>query len=207
MATKVTIFSDFICPFCYVGFATLRKLKSEFDVTIRHRGFQIHPEWPAEGMPAERFRPEMDPRARQALWERIIAMGAEAGIVMKSPQTLANSLMALKAGEFAADEGVAEAYEERIFRAYFTEGLNIGDREVLLALGAGVGLDRAALNDALESSRYAMRIKNNALAANQLGVGGVPTFYIGDWPLVGAQSEQSMRKMLERAREKLDAAK
>ncbi len=134
-------------------------------------------------------------------------MGAEAGVVMKPPRTLANSLMALKAGEFAADAGAAEPFEDRIFRAYFSEGLNIGDRDLLLALGAEARLDRAALQEAVDSSRYAMRIKNNALAANQLGVSGVPTFYIGDWPLVGAQSEEAMRRVLERARQRPDAAK
>jgi predicted DsbA family dithiol-disulfide isomerase len=184
----------------------LRKLKSEFDFTVTHRGFQIHPEWPAEGMPAEQFRPGMDPKARQAMWERISAMGATAGVVMKAPKTFANSLLALEAAEFATDAGLAEAFEERVFRAYFAEGLNIGDRGVLLDLAAEVGLDRAALDEALSSDEYAIRIRNHALAANQLGVSGVPTFFIGDWPLVGAQSEEVMRRVLERARERQNAS-
>lgn len=185
----------------------LRKLKPEFDFTVNHRGFQIHPEWPAEGMPAERFRPNRDPKTRQAMWERISAMGAAAGVEMKSPRTLANSLLALQAAEFAAEAGAAEAFEERIFRAYFGEGLNIGDRDVLLNLAAEAGLDRAALAGALASSKYAMRIRNHALAANQLGVSGVPTLFIGEWPLVGAQSEDVMRRVLERARERMTASK
>ena len=185
----------------------LRKLKPEFDFTLRHRGFQIHPEWPADGMPAEQWRPEMDPKTRQAMWERIGAMGAAAGVEMKAPRTLANSMLALQAGEFAAEAGVAEAFEERVFRAYFTEGLNIGRRDVLLDLGAEVGLDRTALNEALESGKYAMRIKNNAMSASQKGISGVPTFLIGDWPLVGAQSEDAMRRVLQRASEVLNAPK
>lgn len=185
----------------------LRKLKPEFDFTVHHRGFQIHPEWPAEGMPAGQWRPDMDPKTRQALWERIGAMGAAAGVEMKAPHTLANSMLALQAGEFAAEAGVAEAFEDRVFRAYFSEGLNIGKRDVLLDLGAEVGLDRAALGEALDSGKYAMRIKNHAQAASQRGISGMPTFLIGDWPLVGAQSEDVMRRVLQRARELLDAAK
>jgi predicted DsbA family dithiol-disulfide isomerase len=185
----------------------LRKLKPEFDFTVHHRGFQIHPEWPAEGMPAEQWRPDMDPKTRQGLWERIGAMGAAAGVEMKAPTTLANSMLALQAGEFAAEAGVAEAFEDRVFRAYFTEGLNIGKRDVLLDLGAEIGLDRAALGEALDSGKYAMRIKNHAQAATQRGISGVPTFLIGDWPLVGAQSEDVMRRVLQRARDLLDAAK
>jgi predicted DsbA family dithiol-disulfide isomerase len=179
----------------------LRRLKPEFDFTVRHRGFQIHPEWPAEGMPAEQWRPDMDPKTRQALWERISAMGATAGVEMKAPRTLANSMLALQAGEFAADAGLAEAFEDRVFRAYFNEGLNIGKRDVLLNLGAEIGLDRTALGEALDSGKYAMRIKNNAQAASQMGISGVPTFLVGDWPLVGAQSEDVMRRVLQRARD------
>ncbi len=185
----------------------LRKLKPEFDFTVHHRGFQIHPEWPAEGMPAEQWRPDMDPKTRQALWERIGAMGAAAGVEMKAPTTLANSMLALQAGEFAAEAGVGEAFEDRVFRAYFSEGLNIGKHDVLLDLGAETGLDRAALGEALDSGKYAMRIKNHAQAASQRGISGVPTFLIGEWPLVGAQSEDVMRRVLQRAREMLDAAK
>ncbi len=185
----------------------LRKLRSEFDFTVTHRGFQIHPEWPAEGLPPEKFRPGMDPKTRQAMWERISAMGAAAGVVMKPPKTYANSLLALQAGEFAADAGMGEAFEERMFRAYFAEGLNLGVRNVLLDLAAEVGIDRAALDEALASDQYAIRIRNHALAASQLGVSGVPTFFIGDWPLVGAQSEEVMRRVLERARERLEASK
>jgi predicted DsbA family dithiol-disulfide isomerase len=185
----------------------LRKLKPEFDFTVHHRGFQIHPEWPAEGMPAEQWRPDMDPRTRRTLWERIGAMGAAAGVEMKAPRTLANSMLALQANEFATEAGVAEAFEDRVFRAYFSEGLNIGKRDVLLDLGAEVGLDRAALGEALDSGKYAMRIKNHAQAASQRGISGVPTFLIGEWPLVGAQSEDVMRRVLQRARDLLEAGK
>ena len=134
-------------------------------------------------------------------------MGAAAGVEMKAPRTLANSMLALQVGEFAAEAGVAEAFEERVFRAYFSEGLNIGKREVLLDLGAQVGLDRVALGEALDSGKYAMRIKNNGMSASQKGISGVPTFLIGDWPLVGAQSEDVMRRVLQRARDVLDASK
>jgi len=185
----------------------LRKLKSEFDFQVHHRGFQIHPEWPAEGLPAEQWRPEMPARTRQQMWERIGEMGRAAGIEMKPPQILANSMLALQAAEFATDQGLAEAFEERVFHAYFTEGLNIGKREVLLDIGEKASLDRTVLAAALDSSKYAIRIKNNAQAASQRGISGVPTLIIGDWPLVGAQPEDVMRRVLQRASEMAATAK
>ena len=80
MALKVTMFSDFICPFCYIGFEVMRKLKPEFDLEIEWRGFQIHPEWPAEGIPIEKVRSATDMDARQAVWKRISAMAEAEGL-------------------------------------------------------------------------------------------------------------------------------
>jgi len=207
MAIKIEMFSDFICPFCYIGFETVRKLKPEFDLDIAWRGFQIHPDWPAEGMPAAEFRREMSPETRRAIWTRIQAMAEEVGCSMKPPELLTNSRPALEAAEFAAEIGKGEEFEERVYRAYFSEGLNIGQPGVVADLAADVGIDRAELGGAIASNRYAMRIKNNAMSANQKGISGVPTFLIGDWPLVGAQSEDAMRRVLQRASELLGAAK
>jgi len=207
MALTITMFSDFICPFCYIGFATARKLKPEFDLDLAWRGFQIHPDWPAEGMPASEFRREMSPETRRAIWTRIEAMADAAGITMKPPELLTNSRLALEAAEFAAELGKGELFEERVYRGYFNEGLNIGQPGVLADLAADVGLDREDLNVALESNRYSLRLKNNAMVAHKRNVDGVPTFFIGEYPLVGAQGEDVMRQILGRYIQKFAAAK
>jgi predicted DsbA family dithiol-disulfide isomerase len=207
MALKITMYSDFICPFCYIGFEVFRKLKPEFDLELDWRGFQIHPEWPAEGMAAAEWRNGMDANTRLAVWERIKAMAAAAGFEMKAPEILTNSRLALEAAEFAKDAGAGEVYEERVYHAYFYEGLNIGSRTVLADLATDVGLSREDLNLAIESNRYSMRLKNNSLVAHQKGVSGVPTFFISDYPLVGAQNEDVMRQVLERVADRARSAK
>jgi predicted DsbA family dithiol-disulfide isomerase len=207
MALNLVMFSDFICPFCYIGFETVRKLKPEFSFALEWKGFQIHPEWPAAGMAAAEYRRGMDPETRRMMWARIASLGETVGLEMKSPELLANSRLALEAAEFAKECGKAEIFEERIFRAYFNENLNIGSQGVLGELAAEVGLDRDELNLALESNRYERRLNDNALAAHERGVDGVPTFFVGDYPLVGAQSEQVMRQILQRYIQKMAAAK
>ncbi|HVN89369.1 MAG TPA: DsbA family protein [Candidatus Binataceae bacterium] len=207
MAVQIEMFSDFICPFCYIGFETVRKLKPEFDLDIRWRGFQIHPEWPAEGMPSSEFRRDMSPEARRAIWNRIQTMAEAAGFSMKPPETLTNSRLALEAAEYAAELGKGEAFEERVYKAYFNEGLNIGQQGVVADLAADVGIDRIDLNAALESNRYTMRLKNNTMIAHNRNVDGVPTFFIGEYPMVGAQSEETMRHILTRYIQKMAAAK
>jgi predicted DsbA family dithiol-disulfide isomerase len=206
MAIKIKMYSDFICPFCYIGFEVFRKLKPEFDLELDWRGFQIHSDWPAEGMPASEWRNGMDANARRAVWDRIQSMATDAGFEMKPPELLTNSRLALEAAEFAKEAGVAEAFEERVYRAYFNDGKNIGSQAVIAELAADVGLSRDDTNLALDSGRYSLRLKNNAMIAHQNGVSGVPTFFIGEYPLVGAQSEDVMRQVLQRVSQRLAAA-
>ena len=204
MALKIVMFSDYICPFCYVGFETVRRLKPEFNFDLEWRGFQIHPDWPAEGLAADQARVGGDSDSRRALWERISAMAEAVGFSMRPPAVLTNSRAALAATEVARESGRDEALEERIYRAYFSEGLNIGDPAVVVKLASEAGLDSAEVADAIKSPKYELRLKNNALAANQRGVNGVPTFFIGEYPLVGAQSPDAMRSILKRATERFD---
>jgi predicted DsbA family dithiol-disulfide isomerase len=207
MALKITMFSDFICPFCYIGFETIRKLKPEFDLEIEWRGFEIHPEFPATGIPVEKVYGAVDSEARRAAWGRISAMAEAAGVSMSPPRVLTNSRPALAVCEYAREAGRSEEFEERVYRAYFSEGANIGDLEVLKKLGADAGLDPDEVEQAARSPKYELRLKNNTLAAHSRGVSGVPTFFVGEFPLVGAQSEEVMRQILSRAAERFGTAK
>jgi predicted DsbA family dithiol-disulfide isomerase len=202
MALKVVMFSDYICPFCYVGFETIRKLRPEFEIQLEWRGFQIHPDWPAEGIPAEKAREAGDKASRATLWNRIKTMADEVGFSIKPPAVLTNSRAALAATEFARESGRDEALEERIYRAYFNDGENIGDAKVVVRLAGETGLNAGEVSDAIKSPKYEMRLKNNSLAAHNRGVSGVPTFFIGEYPLVGAQSLDAMRAILRRAAER-----
>lgn len=203
---KVTMFSDFVCPFCYVGFETVRRLRPEFSFEFEWRGFQIHPEWPAEGLPIESARQSGEAESRRALWERIVTLATAVELTMKPPTVLTNSRLALEAAEFARDAGRGEEFEARVYRAYFQEGANIGDAEVIGALAAEAGIDRAALRDALGSGNYSLRLKNTSLLAHQRGVSGVPTFIINGFPVVGAQTADVMRQLFKRAAERLPSA-
>jgi predicted DsbA family dithiol-disulfide isomerase len=207
MALKVTLFSDFICPFCYIGFRTIQKMKREFELEVAWRGFQIHPDWPATGIPAEKVYGAQSPDSRKAAWQRIATMATDIGLDMRPPAMLTNSYNALAACEGAIASGKGEEFEERVYRAYFHDGTNIGDVEVLKTLASEVGLDPAPVAEAVASPQIQLRLKNNTLVAHQRGVSGVPTFFIGDYPLVGAQSEDTMRKILTRATEMMSAAK
>ncbi|MDO8434275.1 MAG: DsbA family oxidoreductase [Candidatus Binatus sp.] len=207
MAFRLRMFSDFICPFCYIGFETVRKLRPEFGFELELRGFQIHPEWPAEGLPLSKHPRMMDPQARRVIWTHIQELAEAAGVTMKAPEVLANSRLALEAAEFARENGKGGAFDERVFRAYFSEGLNIGMQAVLGDLATDVGLDRSELDRALESRRYAEKLNRDTRLAHQLGVSGVPAFFLGEYSFTGAQSEEMMREIMRRYVTRTGAAK
>jgi predicted DsbA family dithiol-disulfide isomerase len=206
MAFKLLMFSDFVCPFCYIGFETVRKLQPEFGFELEWKGFQIHPEWPAEGVPASEYRRGMDPESRRMMWARIAGLGQAVGLEMRSPEILANSRLALEATEFALENGHAEAFERYVYEAYFKQGGNISKPQVLSEIAEALGLDSSGLMAALESNHYSARLRTNAELAHELGVDGVPTFFVGNYPMVGAQSEEVMRQILRRYVSKLATA-
>lgn len=206
MPLKIMMFSDFICPFCYIGFDVIRRLKPEFDLELEWRGFQIHPDWPAEGLPVEKVRTPTDMDARKDAWKRIAALAEAEGLPINPPSIFTNSRAALLGCEYAREKGRPEEFEERVYRAYFVDGENIGDEKVLARCAGDAGLDAAEFATAIWSPRYDLRLKNNALAANQRQVTGVPTFFIGEFAMVGAQSTDTTRMLLKRVRERLSDA-
>ena len=122
------------------------------------------------------------------------------------PAGFTNARAALAACEYAGEQGKDEDFEARGYRAYFVDGANIGDPALIARLGGEAGLDPAAVAEAINSPRYDLKLKNNALAANQRQVSGVPTFFIGEFPLVGAQSTDVCRQILQRVTERLGAS-
>ncbi|HVN91436.1 MAG TPA: DsbA family oxidoreductase [Candidatus Binataceae bacterium] len=198
MSFTLKVFADFICPFCYIGSATVRKLQPEFGFAIEPHSFQIHPEWPPEGLELARHPRMMDPKARQMIWNHIGELADAAGLEMKPPAILANSRLALQTAMFAREKGCGERFDQRVYQAYFKEGLNIGMRGVLLDLAIDVGLERAETEGALDSEDYAYQMGQETMLARQLGVTGVPAFFLGPYSFGGAQSEEVIREIFRR---------
>jgi predicted DsbA family dithiol-disulfide isomerase len=200
---KITVFSDYICPFCFIGTETLRQVQPEAPpFTLEWKGFQIHPEYPAAGIPTEQRAAQFGKERYAALWQNIVSMAEGIGLAMKPPPVLTNSLMALEATEYAKDQGKAEEFSRTVYRAYFQDGQNIGDLNVILALAQEVGLDPVTVQEHLTAGTYAERLKAAHQEARSLGVSGVPTFIVGPAQIVGAQSPDVFVNMLKRVAER-----
>jgi predicted DsbA family dithiol-disulfide isomerase len=125
------------------------------------------------------------------------------GLGFNPPEEVPRSRRALEATELARERGLHEPVHTRLMRAYWSEGQNIGDDEVLFRLLEEEGLDRAEVETALDDGRFADRVTASTQAANRLGINAIPAFVLGERLLVlGAQPHE----MFEQAAAQLEAA-
>ena len=190
---RVTVFSDYICPFCYIGDARLQRLREEFDLKVNWCFLEIHPETPAEGQPVSALG------YPSASWERMMAtlmeMAREDGLVLREHDFTTCSRSALQLAEAAKfiDPVLFYRLHEALFRAFFVEGENIGSAEVLEELALAAGLSQSQFETALHDRDAAARLRQYRRAAQELGVQATPTFFIGERRLDGAVPVEELR--------------
>lgn len=195
---SVTLFSDFICPYCYVGERAAAPALADLGLGLLWRGYEIHPETPAEGVPAE----ALVRRGLGGRWRQVEAFAAEAGAPIARPPLLPSSRLALEGAEMARGEGKLAGYRERVFGAYFTEGMDIGDVNNLCRLAGEAGIDRRRFEDALRARSFRDAVDQNREDAEDLLVTGVPAFFLHGVAVVGAQSPEAYRRAFSRILER-----
>ncbi len=186
-ALHVTLVSDYICPWCYVGLARLEQLRKEFEITLSACAFDLRPGIPPEGIAREEAS-----RGRTyppGYIENLRQTALDAGIEMKRPSLVPNTRKAHEATEFARDNGGdLWAVHRALFRAYFEEEQNIGHTDVIVGVCEGVGIDSGALREALDAGRYREEIEKQMEWGRANGVTGVPTtIFNSRFAVVGAQ--------------------
>jgi len=200
---RVTVFSDYVCPFCYVADRRIRRLAEQVDLEVHWRPVEIHPHTPPEGMPLDQLGYPPD------LWERMMMhlgnLAAEEGIRLVERRFTTNSHKALLVAEAARDCGpeVFDRVHQALFFAFFTRSRNIGQVDVLREVAAEAGMGEEAFERALIEPAYEDRLRENFVAARRLGITGVPSFVFGDHVVAGAVP---LPHLLQAAREAAGAA-
>ena len=206
MTNTIDIFSDVICPWCFIGKRRLEKAiaAQQQEVRVRWLSFQLNPTMPKEGISRKEYR-----TAKFGSWERSLALDAQVaetgrgeGIpfafdkIERTPNTLnAHRLIGL-----ADTEGVQDAVVEAVFRAYFVEGRDISQTTVLLDVVAGAGLDRGRAEAILSGDEGLAAIRSAEEQARGSGVQGVPFFLINNTvALSGAREPSAFLDAFEQA--------
>lgn len=170
-------------------------LERQFGAEIEWQPFDLHPEYPPEGIP----RAELERRYGTQFAQRQAAMFEQAGLpYAERIEKVPNSRRALILGELARDRGALGALHRRLLNAYWAQGLDIGEEAVLVEEGTAVGLDEAEIVEALANPGYLERVLDQTRRAIELGVTGVPGWVIDERLLIpGAQPHEVFGRVLE----------
>ncbi len=206
---KVEIWSDVMCPFCYIGKRRFESALENFEynneVEVTWRSFQLNPDMQTDPDAnineylADAKGWSLD-QARQ-MNKRVTDMAADEGLEYNMEQAVvANSYDAHRLVQFAKDRGKADETEESLFKAYFTEGKNIADHQTLITLAEGIGIDPTEAKSILESDKYANAVNHDIQLAQNINITGVP-FFLFDrkFAVSGARETEVFLKALKQS--------
>lgn len=206
---KIEIWSDVICPFCYIGkrnFETaLEQFADKKNIKVTWKSFQLDvsiPEVATESY-AEYLvkRKGMAVEQVQGMLANVTEMASQAGLDYHLEQSvIVNSQKAHQLIQFAKSKKLGNEAEERLFHAFFTEGKNIADTETLIQLGKDFGLEESELKASLEDEKYKYEITQDIQEAQNIGVTGVP-FFVFDrkYAVSGAQPAEVFLQNLNKS--------
>lgn len=205
---KIDIWSDIVCPFCYIGKRHLEQALERFPgrdaVQIQWHSFELDPNTPRNSQEKTlnalmtkygKSRPEAEDMMAQ-----VQQMGQAAGLDLQLSQTLRNNTFdAHRLLHLAAEYGLQTAAKERLLKAYFSDGQQIADSETLIRLLSEVGLPTEAIQAVLNSDNYAQEVRVDQKQAREIGISGVPFFvFDGRYAVSGAQPPAVFEELLKK---------
>ncbi|WP_343565522.1 DsbA family oxidoreductase [Kiloniella sp. b19] len=202
-AVELAMFMDPICPWCYIGYTRAKQamaLRPDIPVNWNWYPFQLNPDMPEEGMDRTEYLENKfgGPQQAKTVYGRIAQAAYADGLkvrldnIKRTPNTI-NALQLIREAQY---QGLDEEMVTRMFRAYFEESEDIGDIETLKRLGQEVGVK--ALDELFKYNQHKDILKQQDVAARQMGLTGVPCFLInGKSALPGAQSPDAIASLLD----------
>lgn len=204
---RIDVYSDTICPWCFIGKRRLERamsMRPDVSVEVHWRPFQLNPHMPKGGMDRQHYLSTKfggEARANQ-VYAMIGETGRGEGIAFRFDRILRtpNSLDTHRLVHLAAAGGRQEAVVEALFRAYFVEGVDIGEIATLVDVGVRSGLDADAVASYLGSNDDVSEILGEDLRARRMGIDGVPCFIIdGRYAITGAQEPEAFYPLFDLA--------
>ncbi len=206
---QVEIWSDVMCPFCYIGKRKFETALAQFpdknEVEIMWKSFQLDPNQPTvPDKTVQQYLAErkgMSVQQAQQMTDHVTNVAKQAGLTFHFDKAVtANSFDAHRLSHLAKQHGLQNEVEEQLFAAYFTEGKNTADHHTLTELAESVGLNAQEVTSVLQSEQFADDVRADIYEARQLGVQGVPFFVFNrKYAVSGAQESQTFLSAIETA--------
>jgi len=194
MNVRIIVYSDYVCPFCYLGNEVLKALENEYDFSAEWRGYVIHKEGKAS-----RY---LEPGYVDNKWNILSQLASEMNKTVKRPDFVPETLLALEGSEYAKSRGLFKEFHDRVFEAYFEEGKDIGNRDVITRIAQEAGMNSSEFWGAIESGEPAAKLEEYRKEAQKNFITAFPTFLFdgiseGHFRLIGAHPYQTMKLHLE----------
>jgi predicted DsbA family dithiol-disulfide isomerase len=209
---QIDVVSDTVCPWCFIGKRRLGRalaMRPEVEVQVNWRPYRLDPTIPREGVDRRAYMKAKfgdNPRSA-AMGEALRSEGAGEGIefafdkIAKTPNTLDSHRLI----RWAGGVGLQDEVVERLFKAYFIDGRDIGDSTVLTDIAGVAGMDASLVRELLARDSDLAEVEREAGMANQMGISGVPTFIFDSrFMISGAREPEILAKIIDRA---VEAAK
>ncbi|WP_300612694.1 DsbA family oxidoreductase [Trebonia sp.] len=206
---RVDIWSDVVCPWCYVGKARFEKALRAFghrdEVEVVYRSFELDPDYPkgqrdtVVRMLSRKYG--MAEEEALAADARVAALARAEGLGFDSDRPIGNTFDIHRVLHLGRESGVQRELVAAVNEAYFAQALQVFDRDVLAEVAADAGLDYGKVGEILDGDAYADAVRQDERMARELGIGGVP-FFVFDMALAvsGAQSPETFASALNQAR-------
>lgn len=206
MTIKIDIFADVVCPWCRIGEARLNKAIAQFSeqkFSLTWRPFQLRPDMPVEGMQWETFVMEKfgGPKRAAPMFQRVADIGRLEGIAFNFDNitVAANTVNAHRLILYAAKTDNSWAMSHTLYKAYFEDGLNIGDEQTLVELAVTNDFDADTIQTFLRSDELSQDVTSSQIQAHQFGITGVPFFIFNDrYGISGAQPTELFVEAIEK---------
>ncbi|HUX98975.1 MAG TPA: DsbA family protein [Candidatus Deferrimicrobium sp.] len=195
---NIVIFSDYICPFCFLANEIIKRIKKKYNLKIDWRPFELHP--------IRLSMPSIDSDYIKNAWLNVQRLADQYGIEIKLPNYLALSRRAFETAEFAREQGVFDECHDRIFAAYFLEGKNIEEENTLIEIIKDLNLDAEQLRRKWMEDTYLETILNSIRELHSVGIAAVPAFFIGNEEqkiVVGVRSQETLEKIIQKVQSQL----
>ena len=203
---KIEIWSDIVCPWCYIGKRRLEKaiddLKYQDKVTIEYKSFQLDPNMETDtSINIYQYLSEkkgMSIEDAMEIGETVVGVAEDLGLQYNLDKTIPiNTLKAHELIHFAKSKGLQTEAKEALLSAYFTEGKNLSDLNEIASIGEKIGLNKVDILESLQSNYFSKAVKADIKAGNDLGISGVPFFVFNrKFGISGAQAEDVFKETL-----------
>lgn len=198
MSVELEVFSDYVCPWCYLGSARVAQLRENWDIDVRMRHYPLHLETPEEGQSLERLFAGRNVDVEQ-MQERMAAILRAEGLEYGERRMTYNSHRAQQLASWAVTQEGGDAIHNALFVAYFVEDINLAVIDNLVAIAEGIGLDGVRAREVLRSRRYRDAVSADWARSRELQVTSVPTYRVGEREAVGAQPYEVLESLVRDA--------